>query len=80
MVRNTHYTQIHSFQKGIPSLIWSAVLGIVSEKKPHQPAAPSLVYLIHCSSKTFLNLETAFPAGTGRPGRQLWATCRYSKC
>lgn len=44
MVRNMPYTQNHRFQKGTISLTGPAALGAVSEKKPHQPAAPSLVY------------------------------------
>lgn len=45
MVRNMPYTQKHRFQKGTVSLTGPAVLGAVSEKKPRQPAALSLVYL-----------------------------------
>ena len=75
-VRNTPCTQIHSLQKGTPSLIRSAALGAVSEKKHHQPAAPSLLYLIPTSlfKQNFSGSGDSFPhsdweAQEAAPGR-----------
>lgn len=80
MARNTPYTQIHSFQKGSPSLFGTIVLGAVSEKRPHQPTALSLADLTPTVffKQTFLHLEAAFPRVTGRLRRQLLAACRCS--
>lgn len=66
MVPNTPYTQNYGFQKGQSLLLEPAAPGPVSEKKPHQQASLSAVYLIpkhsfkqncHGSESSFLHME-----------------------